>query len=408
VNHIRTYLEQLQQTLDDLPHEPIEQVISLLERSRVERRQVIIMGNGGSASTATHFVCDLAKNTRRADCPRFCAIGLSDNMAIFSAYANDEGYENVFAQQLANIVRPDDVVIGISASGNSPNVVRAIELANELGATTVGFTGFDGGRVGKIVNIHVHVASNVIEHVEDVHLSLEHMICKALREQPLSESDQGLVAKQLEGIDRQTALTTRSEARELVELKARLPKAGTALELLAQLSRELEGQPDLGALLQKVLRLALYAVAGTSGSLVLLAQDGNVIESALANGDKVLVAEGLEETVRRGLAGWVVENRVPTLVGSTMDDPRWLRRDWEEVEREPRSAASVPLIAGERVAGVMTVVRRATTPFNQDDLALLTTIASCVFLAGVQFLTLPSGLRSERSELARQDLHLTP
>lgn len=408
MNHIRTYLEQLHNTLDDLPHEPIEQVIKLLERSRAERRQVIIMGNGGSASTATHFVCDLAKNTRRPDCPRFCAIGLSDNMATFSAYANDEGYENVFAQQLANIVRPGDVVIGISASGNSTNVIRALELANEVGATTVGFTGFDGGRVGRIVNVHVHVASNVIEHVEDVHLSLEHMICKALREQEIPGSDRDLGATKRERGDGKPAVTIPSEAIEIVELGAPSPMAGSALELLSQLSRELEGQPDLGTLLQKVLRLALHAVAGTSGSLVLLAQDGNVIESALAYGEAILVAEGLGETIRRGLAGWVVENRVPTLVGSTLDDPRWLQKDWELAERAPRSAACVPLIAGERVAGVMTVMRRATSPFTQDDLALLTTIASCVFLAGVQFLTLPSGLRSERSELARQDLHFTP
>ena len=146
------------------------------------------MGNGGSASTATHFVCDLAKNTRKEGWPHYKVIGLADNMAIFSAYANDEGYENVFAQQLANLVMPQDIVIGISASGHSKNVLNAMLLAKSQDATTIGFTGFDGGRLSSMVDINIHVNSNIIEHVEDIHLVLEHMIVKALREQVYSET----------------------------------------------------------------------------------------------------------------------------------------------------------------------------------------------------------------------------
>lgn len=182
MNIINSYIADLHQILDDLPINKIEKVISILHQARLENKQIFIMGNGGSASTATHFVCDLAKNTRKEGWPHFRVIGLADNMASFSAYANDEGYENVFARQLEGFVQPDDVVIAISTSGNSPNVVRAVELACEKGAQTVGFTGFGGGLLGGMVDVNVLVRSECIERVEDVHLMLEHMICMALRQ----------------------------------------------------------------------------------------------------------------------------------------------------------------------------------------------------------------------------------
>jgi D-sedoheptulose 7-phosphate isomerase len=114
--------------------------------------------------------------------PPFRVIGLTDNMAMFSALANDDGYESVFAEQLAPLIRPGDVVIGISASGNSKNVLNAIEEAQKHVATTIGFTGFDGGRLRQMVNINIHVKSHIIEHVEDIHLMLEHLIVKWIRE----------------------------------------------------------------------------------------------------------------------------------------------------------------------------------------------------------------------------------
>jgi len=187
MDSVRLYIKGLQNTLDQLPEDQINQVIDLLHAARLERRQVFIMGNGGSASTASHFVCDLGKNTRQSELPNFKAIGLTDNMAIFSALANDEGYDSVFAQQLTSFVQPGDIVIGISASGKSPNVLRAIEVANRAGAFTVGFTGFDGGLLGEMVQIHIHVPSDSIEHVEDIHLALEHMISQALRERAYAQ-----------------------------------------------------------------------------------------------------------------------------------------------------------------------------------------------------------------------------
>ena len=138
--------------------------------------------------TASHFVCDLSKNTRREGWPRYKVIGLSDNMAVFSAYANDEGYENVFCEQLANLLVPEDIVIAISASGNSRNVVNAIQYAKSQNAFTIGFTGFDGGILDTLVDINLHINSNIIEHVEDLHLILEHMIIISLKELVTSES----------------------------------------------------------------------------------------------------------------------------------------------------------------------------------------------------------------------------
>lgn len=178
---ISTYIKQVQATLNHMPLAEIGHVIDVLYTAWESRQQVFIMGNGGSASTASHFVCDLSKNTRVNGYNPFRVIGLTDNVALMTAYGNDEGYENIFAQQLLPLVRPSDVVIGISTSGNSPNVVKAIEVANEHGATTIGFTGFNGGKLSKMIDIEVHVASEIIEQVEDIHLMLEHMICMDLK-----------------------------------------------------------------------------------------------------------------------------------------------------------------------------------------------------------------------------------
>jgi D-sedoheptulose 7-phosphate isomerase len=179
---VKKYIVELQQTLELLPLDRIHQAIDELHQARLHHRQVFIMGNGGSASTASHFACDLGKNTRKEGWPPFRVFGLSDNMALFSAYANDEGYENVFVQQLASHVQPHDIVIGISTSGNSSNVLNAITLAKARKAQTIGFTGFDGGLLGPMVDLNIHTPSNSIERVEDTHLIIEHLICSVLHQ----------------------------------------------------------------------------------------------------------------------------------------------------------------------------------------------------------------------------------
>ncbi len=182
MNPIRTYVGGLQEILDQLPFDRIEAVIDALYRARIESRQVFILGNGGSASTASHFVCDLGKNTRKPGWPHFRVIGLTDNMALFSAFANDEGYDRVFAQQLISLVQPGDIVIGISTSGDSKNVINAIQMANENQAFTIGFTGFGGGVLRDLVQLEIRVASDCIEQIEDTHLMLAHLIVTVLRQ----------------------------------------------------------------------------------------------------------------------------------------------------------------------------------------------------------------------------------
>jgi D-sedoheptulose 7-phosphate isomerase len=182
MNHIYHYILDHIHIVERLPLSQVEQVLDVLREARFKGSQIFTMGNGGSASTASHFVCDLAKNTRKEGLPPFRVYGLADNIPILMAYGNDEGYENVFAQQLINLVRPGDVVIAFSCSGNSPNVIKAVEAAKVYGAKTIGFTGFDGGKLGNLVDINICIPSASLEQIEDIHLMLEHMICSALRE----------------------------------------------------------------------------------------------------------------------------------------------------------------------------------------------------------------------------------
>ncbi|MCI0556065.1 MAG: SIS domain-containing protein, partial [Anaerolineae bacterium] len=121
VKTVVSYSTNLKHTLDHLPLELIEEMVYCLHEARIAQKRVFIIGNGGSAATASHFACDLGKNTVAAHLPRFRVISLTDNMAVFSAVANDLGYEQVFAEQLLNFMQEGDLVIAISASGNSPN-----------------------------------------------------------------------------------------------------------------------------------------------------------------------------------------------------------------------------------------------------------------------------------------------
>jgi D-sedoheptulose 7-phosphate isomerase len=185
---IQTYLVQLQETVACLPVEKIDHVVDLLLQTARQGHKVIICGNGGSASTASHFACDLAKNTMVPGAPRLRVIALTDNMALMTAWANDTAYDNVFAAQLDPLVEAGDVVIGISCSGNSANVINAMTVARQHGATTVAFSGDHGGRLKSIVDICILVPSPHIEQQEDIHLALEHCICVAIRQKLVWEA----------------------------------------------------------------------------------------------------------------------------------------------------------------------------------------------------------------------------
>ncbi len=176
------YVKEVQETLDRLPWGDLQAVVDIMTSAWMANRQLFVLGNGGSAATASHMACDLSKNTAVPGMPRLRVMSLNENMAHFSAHANDDGYENVFAEQLANFVNEGDVVIAISTSGNSPNVLRAVEVGRAAGATTIGWCGYEGGRLAKLVDVSVIVPSNNIEQIEDIHLMMEHMVTVAMRQ----------------------------------------------------------------------------------------------------------------------------------------------------------------------------------------------------------------------------------
>ncbi len=187
VQRVKTYLAQLQETVTKLPTEQIDHVVAVLLESARRGNKVFIFGNGGSASTASHFACDLVKNTMVPGAPRFRVIALTDNVSLMTAWANDTAYDNIFAAQLSPLVEPGDVVIGISCSGESLNVLNAMAVARHHGATTVAFTGDHGGRLKEMVDVCIQVPSPRIEQQEDVHLILEHCICAVIRDELAQE-----------------------------------------------------------------------------------------------------------------------------------------------------------------------------------------------------------------------------
>ncbi len=138
--------------------------------------------NGGSAATASHFALDLAKNTIMAGAPRLKAISLTDNVPLITAWSNDTAYEHIFAEQLANMIEPGDVVIGISTSGNSSNVINALLLARQYRAATIALLGARGGKIKKMVDAYVLAPGQNIEQEEDAHVILTHVITRHMRE----------------------------------------------------------------------------------------------------------------------------------------------------------------------------------------------------------------------------------
>lgn len=187
-DHIADYLDEVGALLYSLPRQPLQEIIDALLIAYTYGRTIYVIGNGGSASTATHFACDLQKWTLTAGQPRVKAIALTDNMALFSAYANDDGYEHVFEAQLRTLLRPGDVVVAISGSGRSPNVLRAVAFANEHGAVTIGLTGFSGGELAGMADHYLVVPSTRMNQIEDVHMTLCHLIADAVRA-ALSETE---------------------------------------------------------------------------------------------------------------------------------------------------------------------------------------------------------------------------
>jgi D-sedoheptulose 7-phosphate isomerase len=173
-------------TLELIDTGKVAQAIQWLEKARDQGRHIFVCGNGGSASTASHFACDILKGASYRRDKRFRIMALNDSLPTLTAYSNDVSYECVFAEQLKNFAEPDDVVIAISGSGNSLNVVRAVEYANSIGCRTIALSGRDGGELGRLAQLNIHVKEPHMGRIEDAHMIVCHMICYYFMEQECS------------------------------------------------------------------------------------------------------------------------------------------------------------------------------------------------------------------------------
>ena len=173
----RQYFEELQRVIAGLSHERLDQMADALVKVYESGRVVYTFGNGGSASLASHLACDLGKGTAYCNGgKRFRVVSLTDNITTLTAWANDSSYEDVFSEQLRSFVQPQDVAFAISGSGNSKNVLNALQVAREAGATTLGISGFEGGQMKSLCDICVVVPSNNMQIIEDIHLAMAHSI----------------------------------------------------------------------------------------------------------------------------------------------------------------------------------------------------------------------------------------
>ena len=180
-DYSKSYIDYLSSVLNNISLTDIEKFVEVLLEARERESSIFFIGNGGSAATASHFANDIAIGTRTYKKP-FRAISLCDNQAVITAIANDDGYEKIFSQQLQVLLKKQDVVVAISASGNSPNLLDAIDTAKTMNTITVGISAFDGGKMKEMVDISVHVPTEKGEYgpAEDAHMVLDHLISSYL------------------------------------------------------------------------------------------------------------------------------------------------------------------------------------------------------------------------------------
>jgi D-sedoheptulose 7-phosphate isomerase len=176
MDNVDSYLEQLATAVKGIPRDRLGELGAMLYRAYRNEKQVFTVGNGGSASTASHMAADIAKNTIGPHMRRFRVLSLNENVATLTALANDLGYENVFREQLQNLIRAGDVLIAVSASGNSPNVLKAMGYAREQSAQVVALLGFQGGQAADLADLAIVVPSDHYGVIEDAHLIINHII----------------------------------------------------------------------------------------------------------------------------------------------------------------------------------------------------------------------------------------
>ncbi len=178
--HFIKYFSDIKSALDKVDLNIFKEINKLIFNTLKDGTQIFTMGNGGSGMTASHFVCDLNKGIGFGKNKKFKCISLVDNLPILMAYANDLSYSDIFCEQLKNFMNEKDIVIGFSGSGNSENVIKAIEFANKKGAVTVGFSGFNGGKLSEIVMYSIIVPIYDMQKSEDIHLILSHLIMQTM------------------------------------------------------------------------------------------------------------------------------------------------------------------------------------------------------------------------------------
>ena len=170
------YKRELMDAIERIPLDKVNEAIEWFRQARAAGRTIFTCGNGGSASTASHFVCDIVKGASFQRSERFRMMSLNDSLATLTAYSNDVDYEVAFVEQLKNFAQADDVVLAISGSGNSPNVVKAVEYANSIGCRTIALSGRDGGKLGAAAQLNIQVSVPHMGRIEDAHMIICHMI----------------------------------------------------------------------------------------------------------------------------------------------------------------------------------------------------------------------------------------
>jgi len=178
IEFVSDYKSRLVKMIEYIDGGTVSDIVTAFEKTLLHKSKIYVIGNGGSAATASHWVNDFAIGLKRRKINSYNMISLADNSAVCTAIANDIGYENIFLAQLQNILDPDDLILAISCSGNSPNIVNAVKYAREIGATVVGCTGFDGGQLYQLSDVKFHVPAPNGEYglVEDIHMILDHII----------------------------------------------------------------------------------------------------------------------------------------------------------------------------------------------------------------------------------------
>jgi D-sedoheptulose 7-phosphate isomerase len=172
----KRYQEELLKVIESIDAEQVDRVIRILTEARDANRRIFVCGNGGSAASASHFATDMIKGASFGRTSRFRILALTDSLSTITAYSNDVSYECVFVEQMKNFAEPGDVLLAISSSGNSPNVLRAVEYGNSIGCKTIALTGRDGGQLGPLAQLNLQISHTHTGRIEDAHMIVLHMI----------------------------------------------------------------------------------------------------------------------------------------------------------------------------------------------------------------------------------------